>query len=110
FKEQPPTLTAFFETHRNPGVLAIVTLTERGKQPVFFTTVHTCGCFRALLPTDLLSAQALPDKWPRDTKRVSGKTLPAIVKHPQLPRSRIVLWLQPKTHRVERIETLCALP
>lgn len=110
FRAVPLASKVFFEAHRNAGVLAIVTLRERDREPIFFTTVHTCGCFLALLPTDALPRAALPKDWPRDVKRVTGKTLPAIVEAPAPGRRRVVLWLEPKTHRVERIETRANLP
>jgi hypothetical protein len=105
FQAVPLASKVFYEAHRNSGVLAIVTLTENGRKPIFFTTVHTCGCFLALLPTDQLPREALPSDWPQITKRVSGKTLPAIVDQSRAGRTRVVVRLEPKTHRVEHIET-----
>jgi hypothetical protein len=110
FRAVPLASKVFFEAHQNAGVLAIVTLTERDRRPLFFTTVHTCGCFLALLPTDHLPREALPKNWPRAIKRVTGKRLPAIVEHPEPGRTRLVLWLEPKTHRVEHIETQATPP
>ena len=109
FQAVPFASKVFFEAHRNAGVLAIVTLTEREQEPIFFTTVHTCGCFLALLPTDRLPHDVLPAKWPRTTKRVTGKTLPAIVKYPKSGRTRIALRLEAKTHRVEHITTTATM-
>jgi hypothetical protein len=107
FTNQP---VPFYEMHRNPGVMAIVTLRARNRAPVLFTTVHTCGCFLALLPTDLFPPAALPPAWPDGEKRVSGKALPAIVPHPVAGRSRLIVSLADKTHRVEAIATLPELP
>ena len=108
FQAVPFASKVFYEAHRNSGVLAIVTLSERTRQPIFFTTVHTCGCFLALLPTDRLPEEVLPAKWPRTVKRVTGKTLPAIVKYPRLGHGRLAVRLEPKTHRVEWIGTTAA--
>ena len=110
FQAVPFASKVFFEAHRNAGVLAIVTLTERKRQPIFFTTVHTCGCFLALLPTDRVPQEVLPAKWPKTSKRVTGKTLPAVVTYPKPGQGRLVVRLEPKTHRVEHIETTAALP
>jgi hypothetical protein len=110
FEAVPLASKVFFEAHRNAGVLAIVTLTEHKRQPIFFSTVHTCGCFLALLPTDRLLREALPDNWPKNTKRVTGKTLPAIVKYPKSAQTRLAVRLEPKTHRIEHIETTATMP
>ena len=110
FEAVPLASKVFFEAHRNAGVLAIVTLTEHKRQPIFFSTVHTCGCFLALLPTDRLPREALPDNWPKNTKRVTGKTLPAIVKYPKSAQARLAVRLEPKTHRIEHIETIATQP
>lgn len=102
--------SVFFEMHKNVGVLAIVTLREPELAPIFFTTVYTCGCYRVLLPTDLLSIAALPPGWPRDRKKFYGALLPAALKAPEPPRSRFVLHLASKTHRTTSLETLAAAP
>jgi len=107
FTNQP---VPFYEMHRNPGVMAIVTLRASNREPILFTTVHTCGCFLALLPTDQFPRAALPANWPESKKRVSGKTLPAIVTQPVPGRSRLVVRLADRTHRVDDIATLSELP
>jgi len=106
FTRLPFKPSVFFEMHRNVGVLAIVTLRESDLQPILFTTVYTCGCYRALLPTDLFPPEALPTDWPAKEKRFFGKTLPAIVRHPKPRRSRLTVRLASKTHRVYEVETL----
>lgn len=105
FTRLPFKPSVFFEMHRNVGVLAIVTLRESDLQPLLFTTVYTCGCYRALLP-DLFPPEALPTDWPAKEKRFFGKTLPAIVRHPEPGRSRLTVRLASKTHRVYEVETL----
>jgi len=106
FERVPFVPSVFFEMHRNVGLLAIVTLTKSGQQPILFTTVQTCGCFRALLPTDLFPREALPDGWPKEKKRIWGRTLPAVVAHPEPGRTRLTVFLDPKTHCVRDIATL----
>lgn len=96
----------FFEMHRNAGLLTIVTLRAGDLAPILVTTVYSCGCYRALLPTDLFPPDALPQKWPKDRKRVFGKSLPAVVTHPQSGGRRLVVLLASRTHRVEEIQTL----
>ena len=100
----------FYEMHHNPGVMAIVTLRASNREPILFSTVHTCGCFLALLPTDRFPRAALPAGWPDREKRVSGKTLPAIVQQPVPGRSRLIVTLADRTHRVEAVATLPELP
>jgi hypothetical protein len=97
----------FFEAHRNPGLLLVVTLDAERREPLFVTTVHTCGCYRALIPTTKLSDERLPVGWPQKLE-VHGYTLPARVDPPVAGTQTVVLTLAPDRHRVEdlRVEAL----
>ena len=99
----------FYEAHRNPGLLVVVTLDARTFAPLFVTAVHTCGCYAAVLPTARVPEAALPPDRPRDVIRVYGETLPAILAPPG-PGARLVVWLQPESHRVTDLALASAPP
>jgi hypothetical protein len=98
FPEVPmPHLTA----GSNVGLLVIETL-DSGGRPVLITTVHTCGCYLAFLPTNFLPAKARPDAWKVGTQTVNGEKLPGLLRlpNPYSPEYRPVVYLRDETHRV----------
>ena len=99
----------FYEAHRNPGLLVVVTLDARSSTPLFVTLVHTCGCYAAVLPTGHVPRAALPVDRPLDAIRVYGVTLPAILEVPS-PEARLAVWLQPESHRVTDAKFASAKP
>jgi hypothetical protein len=84
---------------RNVGLLVIVTL-DADQRPVLVTTVHTCGCYLAFLPTDRLPADAYPEGWPSDRQAIWGEELPARLAVPPGPEAHPVLFYRDGTHRV----------
>jgi len=94
--------SVFYEMHRNAGLLAIVTLSEK-HLPLLLTTVYTCGCYYALLPTRHFPANALPADWPPAVKKVYGKKLPSVVPAAEPGTSRFTIHLDSRTHRVNDI-------
>lgn len=64
---------------RNMGLLVVVTLDGQGR-PVLVTTVHTCGCYVAFVPTDALPADAYPQDWESPNQKVFGETLPSRIR------------------------------
>lgn len=90
---------------KNGGLLIVITL-DSAKQPVLVTTVHTCGCYVAIIPTQFLSAQDYPEAW--DTAQpqgIYGEHLPSRLLYPDKPDStntnyRPVIFLRDGTHRV----------
>jgi hypothetical protein len=110
FEKTPLRLSLhFFEAHRNPGMLAVLTLDEATLEPQFATLVHTCGCYRAVIPTDAVPQAMLPDDW-TETKRVYGQTLPGRISVPRPGATRLVVDLEPGGHRVSdvRVEAVPA--
>lgn len=82
----------------NPGLLVVVTFDSRNR-PVLVTTVQTCGCYVAILPTAHLSKEAYPKNWPVTTVSVYGERLPARLG--VIGRSDLVLIVvRPEVHRV----------
>lgn len=88
---------------RNPGLLFIYTLDESGTL-LLVTTVHTCGCYLAFLPTEAMPHEALPQNWPTGSQSIYGYTLPTILKFPQTDTtSRITFSLESEIHRISDI-------
>jgi hypothetical protein len=84
----------------NMGLLVIVTV-DANDTPLLVTTVDTCGCYLAFLPTAFLPADAYPAAWPAGTQKVYGERLPARLALPAgIGAPRLVLGLREGTHRV----------
>ncbi len=94
----------FASLHRNAGLLVLITLEKDSLVPLVLTTVHTCGCWLAVLPTDRLEPLALPGDWPPSRVEIAGESLPAVVSVPE-PGSRWILHLATRTHRVRDVLT-----
>jgi hypothetical protein len=94
-------------TGNNGGLLVILTLNS-DNQPVLVTTVHTCGCYLAIVPTSYLDETAYPDDWDADSQRVYGETLPGRLDMP--PRlaehARVRLFLRHATHRIMDVDII----
>ena len=90
---------------RNVGLLVIVTCNRQG-QPVLITTLHTCGCYLAFVPTSFLAAGAYPDGWPAGGRQwVFGQSLPSLLDYDShdLARMRIVFRIAGASHRIRDI-------
>lgn len=85
----------------NVGLLLVVTLNAAGK-PVLFTTVHTCGCYLAFVPTSYLPTEAYPEGWNFGRQEVYGQNLPGMIDFSGIDpdQSSLMLRLQDGTHRV----------
>lgn len=101
FERVPFRLVPFHLTAgRNGGLFVIVTVDERDR-PLLVTTVHTCGCYRAFVPTRYLAEDAYPPGWPRDVQTVFGERLPARIEWNAADSGQqLVVRLRPGTHRV----------
>lgn len=85
---------------RNSGLLFIYTFDET-RTLLLVTTVHTCGCFLAFLPTDAMPKSGFPADWPIGPQLVYGYSLPEILHlGKDQAKSRIVFTLASETHRV----------
>lgn len=102
FQEVPNTFIPFHLTAgSNVGLFIIITLDARGR-PLLYTTLHTCGCYLAFIPTTILSRDAYPDKWPEPRQQVYGENLPAAL--PAITTGeKLHVLIRSKTHRVENI-------
>ncbi len=64
---------------KNVGLLFIVTLDAK-QRPLLITTLHTCGCYLAFVPTSYLAKDAWPKGWlPDKPQRVYGFSLPGFL-------------------------------
>jgi hypothetical protein len=88
----------------NPGLLFIYTFDEDEKL-VLITTVHTCGCYLAFLPTDQLEKSRFPENWPQERQWIYGHYLPSILPlphHSTFPQ--ILFTIGDQTHRIKAIQ------
>lgn len=88
---------------KNVGLMVVVTL-NADHQPVLVTTVHTCGCYKAIVPTQYLPQEALPENWSGERLRVYGEKLPHRLELNGVPSPRILVHLRPDVHRVMDLE------
>ena len=89
----------------NVGLLIIVTLNSHG-QPLLYTTLHTCGCYLAFVPTTSLDEAAYPKYWQKNRRQqVYSQSLPSILdfstKDPS--KSQTVVHIASATHRIRDI-------
>lgn len=84
---------------KNVGLMVVVTLNAENL-PVLVTTVHTCGCYKAIVPTQYLPKEALPEKWTGGRLNVYGEKLPALLQVQSTPSPQIMVHLRPDVHRV----------
>jgi len=106
FEKTPFSLWPFHITAgKNNGLLTIVTL-DANHRPVLVTTVHTCGCFLAFVPTNYLSTAAYPEGWKQQSQWVYGMTLPGLLSFSDSSdeEQRIAIYLKQETHRVMDIQ------
>ncbi len=106
FEKTPFSLLPFHITAgNNNGLLTVVTLDARNR-PLLITTVHTCGCFLAIVPTSFLPTTAYPESWATDSQWIYGITLPGRLQfsEPLAEATRITIHLKNETHRVVDIK------
>lgn len=89
---------------KNIGLIVIITLNRRN-EPILYTTLHTCGCYLAFVPTSYMPVSRLPDGWKRARQSVYSENLPGILDYKGSPfnRNRTVILLRDGTHRVKDI-------
>ncbi|MBX3180873.1 MAG: hypothetical protein KF886_26290 [Candidatus Hydrogenedentes bacterium] len=80
FQKNPFTLVPLnVGAGKNVGFIAVITLNSR-EEPVWLSTVQSCGCYHAIIPTDYLAESAYPDDWNVDDLEVYGEHLPGLLK------------------------------
>lgn len=103
FPKIPTSLFPFHLTAgKNVGLMVIVTI-DSSQRPILITTVHTCGCYLAIVPTSFLPKDALPKKWNTASLTVYGETLPSMLDYESKSKPRLLIYLRSAVHRVADI-------
>jgi len=94
---------------KNPGLIIVITLNRR-EEPVLVTSVHTCGCYKAIVSTTYLPDEALPQKRRKKPGPLSldvyGEQLPAIVDYQSRNDPSLLVTLRPDVHRVMDLQII----
>ncbi len=90
---------------KNVGLIILITLNQQDK-PLLLTTVHTCGCYLAIIPTSNLSDQSYPENWSLLSQDVYGERLPGVIeiKQPDETQYKFAFRIRGETHRVRHLE------
>ncbi len=106
FPEVPFSLVPFNLTAgKNVGLIVIVTVDSKNR-PLLITSVHTCGCYLAIVPTSHLPSDALPEDWEEEPLRVYGERLPWKIEYMEKEDPKILVYLRPDVHRVMNLEVI----
>ncbi len=89
----------------NVGLIVVITLNKE-QRPVLVTTVHTCGCYLAIVPTTELPKDALPEDWKDETLDVYGEELPPILDFKGRNDPRLLVHVRPEVHRIMDLEVV----
>jgi len=92
----------FFEAHKNPGLMVVLTEDTATGKILFVSTVHTCGCYFAVVPTDAVDPAWLPEDW-SDPQRLYGQLLPGVLRSDEVARG-LRITLESYGHRVRAIQ------
>jgi len=95
--------------HRNAGLLVLIGVDRASGLPLTVTSVHSCGCWLALQPTEALAPAALPEDWPAETQSLWGEELAARLPVPA-EGQRYVVHLRSGIHRVSAVRVGAADP
>jgi hypothetical protein len=91
----------------NVGLIFIVTLNDKNN-PLLFTSVHTCGCYLAFLPTSYLDKDFLPDNWKFKDQKIHGEVLPYEInyKEDSFKDYSIRFFKRDATHRIMDVKLI----
>ena len=89
---------------KNTGLIVIVTLNNR-HQPILYTTVHTCGCYLAFVPTSHMPEYGFPRDWGKGRQSVYFENLPGILDYDESSpdQEKTVILIKDGSHRVKNI-------
>ncbi|MGD9039248.1 MAG: hypothetical protein PVH82_06415 [Desulfobacteraceae bacterium] len=106
FSEIPFSLIPFhISAGKNVGLMVIITL-DAFQRPLLVTTVGTCGCYAAIVPTSYLPPDALPLDWKNEPLEVYGEKLPYRLDYGKLKVPRLVIHLRSEVHRIMHLEPM----
>lgn len=105
FEKIPFSLLPFYLSYgKNVGLLVVVTLNSN-EEPVLYTTVHTCGCYLAFVPTSYMEQDAYPENWDKKHQAVYGEVLPGLLDLQDASplETNTAILIRNNTHRVKDI-------
>lgn len=105
FKEIPGGFFPFYlGKGKNTGLLVVVTLNQRN-EPILYTSVHTCGCYLAFVPTSYMQADCLPDGWRKKRQTVYSESLPGMLEYAgsSPAKNKTLITIRAGGHRVKNI-------
>lgn len=105
FEEVPGGFSPYYLTEgKNVGLLFIITLNNEN-EPVLYTSVHTCGCYLAFVPTSYTPADVLPKGWKKERQTVYSENLPGLLAYTSdaPEQDKVVFVIRGGTHRVRDI-------
>jgi hypothetical protein len=106
FSEIPFSLIPFhLSAGKNVGLMVVITLDE-SQRPLLVTTVGTCGCYAAVVPTSYLPSDAFPLEWKNEPMKVYGEELPSLLDYGELLSPKLVIHLRSDVHRVMHLEIM----
>ncbi len=106
FPSTPASLIPFFiGAGSNMGDMVVITLNAQN-QPVLITTLGTCGCYTASVPTNFTPKDSYPEGWIGKPLEVYGETLPALLKFGKVKDPRLMVVLGPGEHRIAGLKVL----
>jgi len=104
FPEVPYSLIPFnFTAGMNVGLLTIITIDNK-RHPVLVTTVGTCGCYAAVVPTNYLPRDAYPEGWRDEPQKIYGERLPWLLDYQGFRMPRLLVHIGSGLHRVTDLE------
>lgn len=105
FEKIPFSLVPFYlGSGNNVGIIVVITLNS-DNEPILCTTVQTCGCYLAFVPTSYLPEDAYPDHWNTAGQTVYSEHLPGLLDFKVSPLAQTITTILIKTgdHRVKDI-------
>ncbi len=94
---------------KNGGLFVVITINDQ-EEPVLVTTLHTCGCYLAIIPTSFLPETAYPSGWRAAGQRIYGVALPGRIAFAAgvAPRLKVEIVIRDGDHRVADVRPLGA--
>jgi hypothetical protein len=88
----------------NMGLFFIVTLNSQNR-PILYTSVHTCGCYIAFVPTSYMPEDGFPDNWKKERQTAHSESLPGILdfKTSSPDQNKIFILVRDGSHRIKDI-------
>lgn len=108
FAAVPFSLIPFYlTTGNNVGLMVVITSDLSGK-PLLVSTVHTCGCYLAMVPTSYLPKTAYPIDYKATTHYLFGEKVPGLLNYRSKQAPRLLVHIRPGVHRVMDMEIVDA--